>query len=90
MLFKILTKEGYMTVINSHSYKYENLDLAIPRYIIFHCAAAFMLTASFHSGCRQGSLVGAAISLAAKEVYAQLDHLPPVSPSMTLGQLSFR
>jgi len=44
-----------------------------------------VLSASFHSGCRQGSLVGAAIRPAAKEVYAQLNDFLPVKASMTLG-----
>ena len=52
---------------------------------IFHNVAAVMLSASFHSGCRQGSLVGAAIRPAAKEVYAQLNDFLPVKASMTLG-----
>ncbi|XP_078359130.1 uncharacterized protein LOC144643685 [Oculina patagonica] len=48
-----------------------------------------MLSASFHSGCRAGSLTTLRKRGQAEELMAEVDSPPPVRPIMTLGQLSF-
>jgi len=55
---------------------------------IFFTVAAFMLSASFHSGSRGGSFVGAKRRLAAEELLQQFRRPPPVPAHMKVGSLS--
>ncbi|CAH3122371.1 unnamed protein product [Pocillopora meandrina] len=50
---------------------------------------AFIISASFHSGCRQGSLTRNKRRPLANELLEELGSPPPVRESMRIGQLSF-